>query len=104
MPIQRQRCPSTAMQLALPWLVWALAVFIASSCLCADESPPLAAASDASGEVARRRESAEGTRFRVARNDSDGWWFLSPDGEPFFSLGVCVLSPGAPADRFNPDR
>jgi hypothetical protein len=35
-----------------------------------------------------------GTFFTVAERDG-AWWFIDPAGEPFFSLGVNVLKPGA---------
>ena len=32
------------------------------------------------------------------------WWFQSPDGARFFSLGVNVVSPGASREEYRPDK
>ena len=39
--------------------------------------------------------------FRVAEVDG-AWWFVTPDGKPFFSSGVNVIDVGATRDRYNP--
>ena len=42
-------------------------------------------------------------RFAV-RRDADRWTLISPDSTPFFSLGVCVLSPGPQRDAYDPEN
>lgn len=32
------------------------------------------------------------------------WWLVSPEGRPFFSLGVCVVTPGASRELFDPEN
>jgi hypothetical protein len=40
--------------------------------------------------------------FTLSR-DGDQWWLRSPDGQRFFSVGVCVVTPGAVVrESFNP--
>ena len=36
--------------------------------------------------------------------DPTGWWFVSPQGKPFFSLGVCMFNQGADKEDFNPAK
>jgi hypothetical protein len=36
--------------------------------------------------------------------DSTGWSFLAPNGDKFFSLGICVFDQGAPKEKYNPAR
>jgi hypothetical protein len=43
------------------------------------------------------------TRFSVQHGDS-GWSFVSPTGQRFFSLGVCVLTQGTARDAYDPAR
>ena len=35
---------------------------------------------------------------------SSAWWLVSPEGRPFFSLGVCVVTPGAARESFDPEN
>lgn len=44
-----------------------------------------------------------GTRFRVEHSAS-GWALVSPEGERFFSRGICVVTPGASRDRYDADN
>jgi hypothetical protein len=41
--------------------------------------------------------------FTIAQNDS-GSWLVSPQGKPFFSLGVCSVSQGAERQSFDPEN
>ena len=36
--------------------------------------------------------------------DPAGWWFVSPQGKPFFSLGVCMFNQGTDKEDFNPAK
>jgi len=38
------------------------------------------------------------------RQEQSGWWLVSPAGKPFFSLGVCVVTPGASRESFDPNN
>ena len=40
----------------------------------------------------------------TVRRDADGWWFVSPRGERFFSLGVSVMNQGTSRADHNPIR
>ena len=39
--------------------------------------------------------------FTLSR-DGNQWWLRSPDGQPFFSVGVCFVTRGASRESFNP--
>ena len=39
--------------------------------------------------------------FTLSRNGAQ-WWLRSPDGQPFFSVGVCLVTRGASRESFNP--
>jgi hypothetical protein len=39
--------------------------------------------------------------FSIQQRDETAW-FVRPDGERFFSLGVCVANQGASREEFNP--
>lgn len=41
--------------------------------------------------------------FRVAEV-SGAWWFVAPDGKPFFSSGVNVIDVGGTPERYSPQR
>ena len=47
--------------------------------------------------------SASAPPFSIARKDS-GWWLVSPQGLPFFSLGVCSVNQGASRQSFDPEN
>jgi hypothetical protein len=38
------------------------------------------------------------------REKPSGWWLLSPEGKPFFSLGVNVVTPGIAQEELDPDN
>jgi hypothetical protein len=38
------------------------------------------------------------------RQDETGWWLVSPDGKPFFSRGVCVITQGQARESFDPNK
>jgi hypothetical protein len=42
-------------------------------------------------------------RFSL-RNDETGWWLLAPDGQAFFSLGVCMFNQGTDERQYDPAR
>lgn len=42
-------------------------------------------------------------RFTIAWRDS-GWWLVSPEGEPFFSKGVCLVAQGASREEYDPEN
>ncbi len=37
---------------------------------------------------------AAGGFFRVERDSRGRWWYVTPDGNPFWSFGVCCVNPG----------
>ena len=41
--------------------------------------------------------------FSIQRQDT-GWWLVSPEGQRFFSLGVCCVQPGASRQSFDPEN
>ncbi|MBL9167416.1 MAG: hypothetical protein JNN07_06710 [Verrucomicrobiales bacterium] len=43
------------------------------------------------------------SRFAV-RQQAGGWSLVTPDSNPFFSLGVCVLSSGPNREQFDPEN
>jgi hypothetical protein len=47
--------------------------------------------------------SANATRCAVRQNP-DGWWFVAPSGEKFFSLGICMFNRGLEGERFDPNK
>lgn len=36
--------------------------------------------------------------------DGDGWWIVSPAGERFFSLGICMFNQGSAKEEYNPAK
>src|SRR5574341_1185508 len=40
----------------------------------------------------------------ATRRDPSGWWLVAPDGEKFFSLGICCLHQGAPREASDPEN
>lgn len=40
----------------------------------------------------------------TVREDSNGWWLISPAGERFFSLGICVFDQGSDRQSYDPAR
>lgn len=38
------------------------------------------------------------------RQDESGWWFVAPDGERFFSLGVCMFNQGSEKHEYDPAK
>ena len=40
----------------------------------------------------------------LLRQDPSGWQLVSPEGTPFFSLGICVLNRGAERHAFDPEN
>jgi hypothetical protein len=48
-------------------------------------------------------ESSNAARCTV-RQFPDGWWFVAPNGEKFFSLGVCMFNRGLEGEAFNPNK
>jgi hypothetical protein len=40
----------------------------------------------------------------ILRQDPNGWWLVSPQGKPFFSLGVCMLNQGVKKEEFDPAK
>jgi hypothetical protein len=41
--------------------------------------------------------------FSIQQTES-GWWLLSPEGKPFFSLGVCVVTEGTSRSAFDSEN
>jgi hypothetical protein len=40
----------------------------------------------------------------IVRQDHNEWWLVSPLGEQFFSLGVCMFNQGSPRDAYDPAK
>jgi hypothetical protein len=48
-------------------------------------------------------EPSNATRCAI-RQYPDGWWFVAPGGEKFFSLGVCMFNRGLESEKFDPNK
>jgi hypothetical protein len=64
----------------------------------ADESIEL---TKSSRDRASANSNDEATRPCGTIKAADGWWFVTPEGERFFSLGVCMLNQGPTADEYD---
>jgi hypothetical protein len=61
-------------------------------------------ASVPNGQSGRESDvTANATRCAV-RQYPDGWWFVAPGGDKFFSLGVCMFNRGLESDTFDPHK
>ena len=40
----------------------------------------------------------------ILRKDESGWWFVSPSGKSFFSLGICVFNQGTTKEGYDPAK
>jgi len=40
----------------------------------------------------------------TVQQDENGWWFVSPTGERFFSLGVCMFNQGSEKHEYDPAK
>lgn len=38
------------------------------------------------------------------RQNSNDWWMVAPDGRKFFSLGICMVTPGVSREAFDPEN
>src|SRR5437870_6587088 len=47
---------------------------------------------------------AQTPRFYRVMQHNGVWWFETPDGKPFFSLGVDCVGPGATRQEYREDR
>jgi hypothetical protein len=47
-----------------------------------------------------RGTAATSPPFSIQQRDGNSW-FIKPNGQPFFSLGVCVVNEGVTRERFN---
>jgi len=54
--------------------------------------------------VLSQPEAASATPPFSIRQDGSGWWLVSPDGKPFFSRGVCVITQGQARESFDPNK
>jgi hypothetical protein len=54
-------------------------------------------------ELGRSGAPADGRGFHVQQGEA-GRSFVSPEGKPFFSVGVCVVDQGTPRDGYDPAR
>lgn len=59
--------------------------------------------------IAASTRGEEVTRFKDAdrcavRKGDNGWWFVSPSGKPFFSLGICEFNHGGANENYDPAR
>ena len=46
-------------------------------------------------------KSTDAVRCKL-REEPDGWWFVTPAGKRFFSLGICVFSQGSDRTQYDP--
>jgi hypothetical protein len=51
--------------------------------------------------LASARLNAADQRLFHTYFDSNRWWLKSPEGQPFFSVGVCVLDQGVPRHQYD---
>src|SRR5688572_11333859 len=67
----------------------------------ADETAKLVKTTD--GQIPADTSSKASGRCGTTK-DADGWWFVTPGGKRFFSLGVCMLNQGAKPGEFDPAK
>jgi hypothetical protein len=53
---------------------------------------------------AREATDETGKRRCTLQKEASGWWFASPDGKRFFSLGVCMFNQGLTKEEYNPAK
>jgi hypothetical protein len=54
--------------------------------------------------MAPEQQSGSNAKPFTIENRQHGWWLISPDGSPFFSVGICVLSSGSSHDSYDPEN
>src|SRR5438105_10300225 len=62
---------------------------------------------DSNRNLSSTPQVAPGTNPAAAfavKNQDDQWWLISPSGEKFFSMGVCVVSRGSSKEEFDPEN
>jgi hypothetical protein len=82
----------------LPLLIFAIWMgnLLAYLAAAEDVLPPL------SIQVRSDSDTSKNHRRCTVQQDTNGWWFVSPGGEKFFSLGVCVFDQGSTKEEYNP--
>ncbi len=58
---------------------------------------------DGSGQVAPPQLAKAGPPYSL-RQQKGVWWLVTPEGKPFFSLGVCCVTPGDTFLDYNPQN
>lgn len=86
----------TLSQLTLALLVSVLGIIAAG----ADESVHPAALSSGAPAATNTPKMSRCT----VRKDANGWWLVTPAGEPFFSLGICMCNQGGPKEKYDPTK
>ena len=57
------------------------------------------------GVISETKSAEPTTASRCAvRQDPDGWWFVAPTDEKFFSLGVCMFNRGLEGEEYDPQQ
>src|ERR1700744_1578691 len=72
-------------------------LLVAAPCICQFHLCSLASSPESTHSL------AAGPPFTIERR-GDAWWLGSPQGKPFFSQGVCAVSPGTARSSFDPDN
>jgi hypothetical protein len=75
----------------LSWLFLSLPV---TDVLAEDGLPASVSVASTADEPADDGAASTGNGRCTLRKDSNGWWFVTPGGKPFFSLGVCMFNQG----------
>lgn len=76
-------------------LLWACG--FAGGHACAEvDAPPIGASVDSGPGSSASDKPARCT----VRRDAKGWWLVSPEGEPFFSLGICMFNQGSAKEDY----
>jgi hypothetical protein len=85
-----------------PLTVWLLAsIFSLTAFTSAEEST---SQKNASPKAKSGQGGASKPARCILRKDESGWWFVSPDGKPFFSLGICVFDQGTTKGNYDPAK
>jgi hypothetical protein len=85
------------------WLLGAGALLgcLAMATALGNESAGVPQAAPVERTAARR---SDAPRRCTVRQLEDGWQLVAPNGEPFFSLGVCVFTQGTPREQYQAEK
>lgn len=84
--------------------------FVSLTLLLLSLLPAALSSAEWSGSPGKASSAAPGFRAQTAappfsiRNDAGTWWLFSPEGQRFFSLGVCCVHQGTLRSTFDPEN